>query len=90
MQSNSLQTIRESIVPNEDNAIRMYEAQGGQLQREWHVGSDPLSRDARQQQREQLFCARHSYEDIFTAVVGGNPKPFKSGLEYFMRLSYSL
>ena len=58
---------------------------------DWHVGCDPLSGDdVRQQQMKHLFSERHCFEDIFTAVVSGDPSPFKRGLEYFMRLTYSL
>lgn len=90
-QSNTLNPLSESDVPNKHNAIAMFEAQGGRLQRQWRVGSDLLSEDpVRQQRREHLFYENHSFETIFTSVVGGNTKPFKNGLKFFMRLTYSL
>ena len=89
-ESNTLEPLQETVVPNEEHAIQMFEAQGGQLQREWQVGCDPLSGDdVRQQQRKHLFSVRHCFEDIFTAVVSGDPSPFKRGLEYFIGLTYS-
>ena len=62
---------------------------------DWHVGCDPLSGDdVRQQQMKHLFseghCFEDIFEDIFTAVVSGDHSPFKRGLEYSMRLTYSL
>lgn len=76
-QSNSLGPLRECSVPNEENAVALYEAQGGKLQRQWKVGLDLLScNEARQQIRERRFHERHSFEDIFTAVVGGKSKAF--------------
>ena len=90
-QSNTLKPLNEANIPTEERSVRMFEAQGGQLQRECRVGQDLLSGDdVRQQQREQLFFEKYSFEDIFTALVGGNTKPFKSGLKYFMKLTYSL
>lgn len=89
--SNTLKPLNEANVPTEERSVRMFEAQGGQLQRECRVGQDLLSGDdVRQQQREQLFFEKHSFEDIFTALMGGNTKPFKNGLKYFMKLTYSL
>lgn len=90
LQSNSLTPLTEAVVPSEENAVRMFEAQGGQLQREWRVGRDLLTADRARQQRKRLFLERHSFENIFTALVGGNPQPFKNGFKYFMRLTYSL
>lgn len=90
-QSNTLKPLNEANIPTEERSVRMFEAQGGQLQRECRVGQDLLSGDdVRQQQREQLFFEEYSFEDIFTALMGGNTKPFKSGLKYFMKLTYSL
>ena len=90
-ESNTLEPLQETVVRNEEHAIQMFEAQGGQLQREWQVGCGPLSGDdVCQQQRKHLFSERHCFEDVFTAVVSGDPSPFKRGLEYFMRLTYSL
>lgn len=83
--------MNEANVPTEERAVCMFEAQGGQLQRECRVGQDLLSGDdVRQQQREQLFFEKHSFEDIFTALMGGNPKPFKTGLNYFMKLIFPI
>lgn len=83
--------MQETVVPKEEHAIQMFDAQGGQLQPEWQVGCDPLSGDdVCQQQRKHSFSERHCFEDVFTAVVSGDPSPVKRGLEYFMRLTYSL
>ena len=90
-ESNTLEPLQETVVRNEEHAIQMFEAQGGQLQWEWQVGCGPLSGDdVCQQQRKHLFSERYCFEDIFTAVVSGDPSPFKRGLGYFMRLTYSL
>ena len=89
--SNKLQPLRETEVPSVTEAVYMYEAQGGKLQRDWGVGYDLLSGDeSRQNLRVHLFNERFSFEDIFTATVNQNHKPFKEGLSYFMRLTYSL
>ena len=90
LQSNTLKPLTEAVVPNEEHAVRMFESQGGKLQREWRVGRDLLTGDHARQQRKRLFFERHSFEDIFTALVGGNAQPFKHGLKYFMRLTYSM
>lgn len=91
LQSNTLKPLTEAVVPNEEHAVRMFEAQGGQLQREWRVGRDLLTGDNHaRQQRKRFFLERHSFENIFTALVSGNPQPFKNGLKYFMRLTYSM
>ena len=91
LQSNPLKPLTEAVVPNEEHAVRMFEAQGGQLQREWRVGRDLLTGDNHaRQQRKRFFLERHSFENIFTALVSGNPQPFKNGLKYFMRLTYSM
>ena len=90
-ESNTLEPLQETVVRNEEHAIQMFEAQRGQLQREWQVGCGPLSGDdVCQQQRKHLFSERYCFEDIFTAVVSGDPSSFKRGLAYFMRLTYSL
>ena len=49
-ESNTLETLQETVVPNEEHAIQMFEAHGGQLQQEWQVGCDPLSGDHVRQQ----------------------------------------
>ena len=49
-ESNTLEPLQEIVVPNEEHAIQMFQAQGGQLQREWQVGCDPLSGDHVRQQ----------------------------------------
>lgn len=86
-----MQPLREREVPSATEAMSMYEAQGGRLQKEWNVGRDLLSGDERRQHlRVELFNQRFSFEDIFTATVNQDPKPFKEGLSYFMRLTYSL
>ena len=83
--------MQEYHVPTEKDAVSLYEAQGGKLQREWRVGNDPLLGNTAQQQiREQRFSQKYCFEDIFTAVVGGNTKPFKRGLKYFISLTLSL
>ena len=83
--------MQKTVVPKQEHAIQMFDAQGGQLQLEWQVGCDPLSGDdVCQQQRKHLFSERYCFEDVFTAVVSGDPSPFKRGLGYFMRLTYSL
>lgn len=65
-ESNTLEPLQETVVRNEGHAIQMFEAQGGQLQREWQVGCHPLSGDdVRQQQRKHLFSERHCFEDIY-------------------------
>lgn len=59
--SNTLKPLNEANVPTEERSVRMFEAQGGQLQRECRVGQDLLSGDdVRQQQREQLFFEKHT------------------------------
>ena len=90
LQSNTLKQLTEAVVPNVEHAVRMFEAQGGQLQREWRVGRDLLTGDNARQKRKRLFLERHSFEDIFTALVGDNSQPFKNGLKYIMRLTYSM
>lgn len=91
MQSNTLKPLTEAVVPTEEHAVHMFEAQGGHLQQKWRVPRDLVSGKKNcQQQRKHLFLERHSFEDIFAALVGGNPQPFKNGLKYFMRLTYSL
>ena len=90
LQSNTLKPLTEAVVRNEEHAVRMFEAQGGQLQREWRVGQDLQTGNNARQQRKRFFLERHSFEDIFTALVGGNPQPFKNDLKYFMRLTYSM
>lgn len=80
--------LQECNVPNEGTAVALYEAQGGKLQRRWRVGVDRLSSNKTQQQiRECLFNQKHSFEDIFTSVVRGDPRPFVKGLKYFMKLT---
>lgn len=86
--TNHLEPLDQSIVPSEKDAVSMYESQGGKLQRKWWVGEDALSGNLVQHEtRKHQFLQKYSFEDIFTAVVEGNDKPFKKGLKFFMSLS---
>ena len=59
--TNKLQPLNNSNVPIKEDAVSMYEAQGGKLQQKWWVGEDALFEDAaRQQIRENLFFQKYS------------------------------
>lgn len=89
--TNVLTPLPERIVPSEDVATALFEAQGGKLTREWRVGTDPLSRSIRKQVlRETKFNSLFSFESIFSSVVSGDRRPFIRGLTYFINLTFSL
>ena len=85
--------ITNSDIPDVDEAIQMYESQGGSLQRQSYFGVDPLcSRPDLIMRRDSILKAVNpTPEDIFSNVVSGTGYLFtysiSNCIKYTIRLS---
>lgn len=88
METNCLQPLPEHLVPTTEAAVAMYESEGGSLTQDLVVGKDLLeSSPDLQERRDQQFLLENCLSRIFSHTVNGNPKPFKEGLNSFIRIT---
>ena len=92
VENNQTKSIDHHLVPEADEAGRLYEENGGRLTVFSNFGQDPL------EQREDLKSIRMerfkeqwpSFETIFHSLVNGNKANFRDGLLCFIDLTMQL
>ena len=91
-QDNRTRAIPPSLLPNTEEANRMYRASGGRLTDPSPFGSDPLEHlGDRKRLREQAFSERYpSFNDIFHHLVNGDSAPFKHALLFLIDVTRRL
>ena len=87
MQKNN-QAVRISLhqLPSPDEAVQMFEANGGHLTIFSPFGDDPLKDHMRlAAEREENFHEQYpEFQPFFSTVVNGDNSLFRSGLLYFI------
>ena len=90
--NNQVASVPQSIVPDPDDAVRLFQSRGGRLTLFSSFGHDPLSDNPQLvEEREQRF--RQQYPDFgpfFYTVVNGDYSLFRDGLLNFIHISQQL
>ena len=91
-ENNQAKFIDPSLLPEADDAVRMYEAYGGQITLFGNFGSDPLLQrsDLSKVREERFFEQYPTFDNIFHAVVNNDSTLFRNGLLYFIDVSMQL
>ena len=84
--------LTDNLVPPTPRAVRLFEAQGGQLTRDSSFGYDPIEQDERKYMtRMQLFQAQGFFaKDLFSDIVHGQYNTLHNALECYYRLTITL
>ena len=79
-------------LPSASQAVSMYRQEGGRISDEACFGEDPLQGDnAKISIRAEAFGQRYpSFETIFHEIVNSNSTLFKSGLAFYVDVTYRL
>ena len=79
------------MIPTTMEAVRLYEANGGRLNRESYFGVDPLrDREEKMASRERIFQERNPpFDIIFNELVNGNSTLFEEPIITFIDISHS-
>ena len=87
--NNQASPIHPHQIPSRDDAIQMFESQGGHVTFFSPFGSDPLIADKRlATEREETFHQQYpDFRPFFSTVANGDTSLFRSGLLYFIQLS---
>ena len=92
--NNQAAPIPESIIPEPDEAVALFESRGGNLTLFSLFGHDPLTVFPElMEEREQRFLQRYPAADFgpfFYTVANGDNSLFREGLLYFIHLSQQL
>lgn len=90
--NNQAKPIDESLVPAVNEAVAMYESNGGSLSLSSDFGRDPLAeRQDLMSLRIQKFKERYpSFSTIFHGVANHDSTLFRNGLLYFIDVSMQL
>ncbi|XP_070567389.1 uncharacterized protein [Ptychodera flava] len=81
--------LHETLIPSVEEAVQLYEDEGGHLSREGYFGVDPL-RDHPDKivSREQRFTLRNpSFDHIFSELINGNTMPFENAVLTFIAIT---
>ena len=80
------------LIPDQETAVREFEAHGGQLTMFSSFGEDPLQGNpSLVAQREAEFHGRYSdFSQFFYTVVNGDYYLFREGIIYFISISRHL
>ena len=91
-QNNQAKPVDPSLIPNSDNAIRMYESYGGHITLWSDFGKDPLSdrRDLSNMREDKFFEQYPRFDEIFHTIVNNNGTLFHDGLLCFIDVSMQL
>ena len=79
-------------LPEADQALQMYENEGGNINRSSEFGQDPLKEraDLKNIREENFFEQYSSFDDFFHTVVHYDFSMFRTGLLYFIDISKQL
>ena len=90
--NNRAAVVPSSALPTADEAVDAYERAGGRLTHFPNFGHDPLDGyDNLQNARYSGFVSKYpNFESIFSYVANGNDTLFRSGLLYFISLTFRL
>ena len=82
----------EGVVPTKEQAVVMYENEGGKITEPEMFGVDPLHGNLQlQQERFNAFTAVYnSFNTIFHTLVNGDSGLFKESLQYSITLSSNM
>ena len=91
-QNNQAKAIEMSLIPDSDDAVRMYESHGGHITLFSDFGKDSLSeRRDLINLREEMFLKRYlRFDEIFHTAVNNDGTLFHDGLMYFIDISMQL
>ena len=86
---NRTSRVPQSSVPTPEEAVSLFEREGGSLTIFSSFGVDPLaSRPDLFQRRHAEFISRFSdFNHIFHSLVNGNDALFRDGLKFFLELT---
>ena len=91
-ENNRAKTVAPHKVPTADEAVQLYEQDGGTLTLFGDFGVDPLGElddEGKRQERVRLFAQRFpSFELLFHRLVNGNSSLFKEAILYFMQITF--
>lgn len=88
--NNRARAISSSQLPTADEAVQMYQTDGGRLSDPVLFGSDPLSGE-RVDMRDQAFQRRYtSFSRIFHTLVNGDSVLFKQALLFLIDITTRL
>ena len=80
------------MVPEADDIVRDFEAQGGRITRFSPFGNDPLDNEPEllEERERQHSHSHHEYKDIFQLLVNGNTAPFSVCIQQFIAITQTL
>ena len=80
------------LVPEADDIVRDFEAQGGRITRFPPFGNDPLVNEPEllEERERQHSHQWQEYQEIFQLLVNGNSGPFSACIQQFIVITQSL
>ena len=89
--NNCVARIESYQLPSPEEAVKMFEDEGGHLTHFSEFGQDPLRDDAvRLHNRETTFFSRYpTFDPFFHELVNGDDTLFKQGLLFFISLTHA-
>lgn len=91
MSNNHAAKIDPQNILSSEEAVKLFEEDGGHLTYFRDFGVDPLSGDEKVTMREATFHARYpTFEPFFHRLVNGDDSLFKEGLLFFVHLTNTM
>lgn len=92
LKNNKARMIDPRVIPTSDQAVQLYEQNGGRLTEPVQFGRDPLECDAMKKTiREQAFQEKYPSLDLmFHQLVNGDTTLFQQALKFYISTTHRL
>ena len=92
LKNNKARMIDPRVIPTSDQAVQLYEQNGGRLTEPVQFGRDPLECDAiKKTIREQAFQEKYPSLDLmFHQLVNGDTTLFQQALKFYISTTHHL